>query len=343
MRWKCRTAQLLPRSLQGNTHQDDLFGEASIEAAAAIAPAEPAPEVVRVAQSRPKNVHYGTSSWSFPGWEGIVYAGKHTASALAHRGLAAYARHPLLNCVGIDRTFYAPVAHEELERYAAAVPEDFRFIVKAYSGITTDPESGRGARQTDAAEVFLDAAFATREVIAPLTRALRQRLGAVLFQFSPLSAHYLRAPETFAARLGEFLEALPQGVPYTVEMRDSEVLVPAYEQALRSGRASHCSSVHSRMPPVDTQPVGSEEAPQVIRWMLHSGYDYETAGAHYAPFDRLVEPDVPTRQRVVNLIAAGVRSGREVHVIAANNAEGSAPLTLLELAKAVAGSRQRPC
>ncbi len=97
------------------------------------------------------------------------------------------------------------------------------------------------------------------------------------------------------------------------------------------------------MPPVDAQGVGSEEAPQVIRWMLHAGYDYETAGAHYAPFDRLVEPDVHTRERVVNLIAAGVRTGREVHVIAANNAEGSAPLTLIELAKAVAGSRHRPC
>jgi uncharacterized protein YecE (DUF72 family) len=338
---KSRTAELLLRSPRGNTHQEDLFGQGSIEAAAAIAPAEPAPEVVRVAQRRPKNVHYGTSSWSFPGWEGIVYTGKHTPSALAHRGLAAYARHPLLNCVGIDRTFYAPVPHEELERYAAAVPEDFRFIVKAYSGITTDPESARGVRQADAEHVFLDVAFATREVIAPLTRAFGPRLGAVLFQFSPLSAHYLRTPATFAARLGEFLHALPRGVPYTVEVRDPEILVPEYEEALRSGRASHCASVHSRMPPVDTQPAGSEEAPQVIRWMLHAGYDYETAGAHYAPFDRLVEPDVPTRMRIVNLIASGMRHGREVHVIAANNAEGSAPLTLFELAKAVAGeSRQ---
>jgi hypothetical protein len=54
-----------------------------------------------------------------------------------------------------------------------------------------------------------------------------------------------------------------------------------------------------------------------------------------------MEPDAPTRARIVNLIAAGTRSGREVHVIAANNAEGSAPLTLLELAKAVAGRRQQ--
>ena len=35
------------------------------------------------------------------------------------------------------------------------------------------------------------------------------------------------------------------------------------------------------------------------------------------------------------MIGAGLSSGRDVHVIAANNAEGSAPLRLCELAKTI--------
>jgi uncharacterized protein YecE (DUF72 family) len=298
---------------------------------------------VRLASARPKNAHFGTSSWSFPGWAGIVYAyGEYTATALARHGLATYARHPLLNGVGLDRTFYSPVPAAELARYAQAVPEDFRFVVKAYSALTTDPDSGRGTRMA-AEPVFLDARFAAREVIAPMVEGLGAKLGAVLLQFSPLSNAYRRSPVGFAERLGEFLRGLPQGVPYAVEVRDPEILGAAYEEALRSARASHCASVHSRMPPVDEQAVGSEEAPQVIRWLLHAGYDYESAGRHYAPFNRLADPDAGTRGRVVNLISAGMRRGREVHVIAANNAARSAPLTLIELAKAFAGSYPQPC
>ena len=91
------------------------------------------------------------------------------------------------------------------------------------------------------------------------------------------------------------------------------------------------------MPPVDLQVSsgGPGRQPLFIRWMLHPGEDYESAGARYAPFDRLREPDKLNRDRIAGLVRAGLSSGRDVHVIAANNAEGSAPLTLLELAKTI--------
>jgi hypothetical protein len=83
----------------------------------------------------PAGIHLGTSSWSFPGWTGLVYAprGKKPASeqVLARHGLAAYAQHPLFRTVSLDRTFYAPLTAEEFARYAAQVPDTFRFVVKA--------------------------------------------------------------------------------------------------------------------------------------------------------------------------------------------------------------------
>ena len=90
----------------------------------------PKPHIV-AANRLPKHLYMGTSSWSFPGWEGIVYDRKATQRALARQGLQAYAHHPLLRCVGIDRTYYAPITAEDFAAYADVVPESFRFIVKA--------------------------------------------------------------------------------------------------------------------------------------------------------------------------------------------------------------------
>jgi uncharacterized protein YecE (DUF72 family) len=322
---------------------EDLFGELPADAPPVrphrphrpVRPMGPDPELVGVSRRLPRNLHLGTSSLSFPGWAGIVYAEQYATSMLARHGLAAYARHPLLNALNIDSTFYKPQTADQFAHYASDVPAEFRFIVKAYSGLTTAPDSARALR-TGMTAVFLDSDFAAGSVVAPLVAGLGDRLGAVLFQFSPLGLRYTRQPATFVARLREFLGALPRGPVYAVELRDREILGPEYETALASAGAVHCASVHSRMPPVDSQVAEGGDGPMIIRWMLRPGDDYERAGARFAPFSRILEPDELSRSRIVAMAKRGLSSGRDVYVTAANNAEGSAPLTLFELAKAVA-------
>ncbi|HEY6323978.1 MAG TPA: hypothetical protein VJA16_20740, partial [Thermoanaerobaculia bacterium] len=62
--------------------------------AAAVGAAVPSPEVVALAARLPAGIHLGGSTWSFPGWAGLVYDRAHPAARLARHGLAAYARHP---------------------------------------------------------------------------------------------------------------------------------------------------------------------------------------------------------------------------------------------------------
>ena len=81
------------------TSQPDLFGVSGD--AQIVRPAVPSPELLKVAQRLPKNLHLGTSSLSFPGWAGIVYAEQYRVAVLARYGLRAYARHPLLNALNI--------------------------------------------------------------------------------------------------------------------------------------------------------------------------------------------------------------------------------------------------
>jgi uncharacterized protein YecE (DUF72 family) len=198
--------------------------------------------------------------------------------------------------------------------------------------LTTAADSARG-RRSGAEPVFLDSGFAERSVVVPLMEGLGDTLGAILFQFSPLGSGTTRLPGPFIEQLRRFLLALPTGPTYAVELRDPEVLGSHYEDVLEQTGAVHCASVHSRMPPVDAQVGISGKGPLLIRWMLQAGDDYEQAGARFAPFNRLAEPDKLSRSRIASLMTRGVSAGRDVYVIAANNAEGCAPLTLLELAK----------
>ncbi|HET8734495.1 MAG TPA: DUF72 domain-containing protein [Anaeromyxobacteraceae bacterium] len=320
-----------------------LFGPA---ATAGIEAAQVSPEVNDVAARLPRAIRLGTSSWSFPGWAGIVWSGRHPADALSADGLAAYARHPLLRAVGVDRTFYAPLPAAALAAHAAQVPADFRFLVKA-SQLCTFPSlrEGPGRGPPRANPRFLDPGFAAEAVVAPAVEGLGERLGTLLFQFPPLPRAETRDPARFAGRLGAFLEALPRGVPVAVEIRDAELLGPAYAAALDAGGASHGYTVHPSMPSLEAQaevlPVERQPA-LVLRWMLGHGRGYEEARDLYAPFDRLAAPDPDTRASVAALVLRAVRAGKEGLVIVNNKAEGSSPLSIVEAAREIAAAAARP-
>ncbi len=282
----------------------------------------------------------GTSSWSFPGWTGLVWAGRHAAEVLSREGLPAYARHPLLRAAGIDRTFYAPLSAEGFALHAAQVPEDFRFLVKAsqlctFPGLRDGP--GRGAARENPR--YLDPAFARDAVVAPATEGLGHRLGTLLFQFPPLPRSEIRDPPRFAARLSSFLLALPAGPRYAVEIRDAGLLHADVAAALAGAGVAYAFTVHPSMPSLEVQAVTApvERQPAlVVRWMLGHGRGYEEARDLYAPFDRLAAPDPESRTSVAELVARAVRAGKEGLVIVNNKAEGSSPLSIVELARAVA-------
>jgi hypothetical protein len=62
-------------------------------------------------------IRLGASTWSYPGWAGIVWdEGPYSEAVLAKNGLTAYAQHPLLRCVGIDRSFYRPLTDAQCAR-----------------------------------------------------------------------------------------------------------------------------------------------------------------------------------------------------------------------------------
>jgi uncharacterized protein YecE (DUF72 family) len=330
-------------------------GDAALRSAAAgAAPVEPAavdPAYAAIAAALPSLIRLGTSSWSFPGWTGLVYAprmGKpESEQRLARLGLAAYAAHPLLRTVSLDRTFYAPLPAAEFARYAADVPADFRFVVKAPAALT-DPvirKPGSGAAARDNAS-FLDPVAAAAAFVNPVVAGLGPKAGPLVFQFPPLGRRLTSDVRGTAARVASFLAALPPGAAaYAVEVRDPELASGEFAAAIRDAGGVPCLAIHARMPPVTEQArafglhLATCSVPLVARWNLHAGRHYEQARADYFPFDRLVEEDAPSRAALALLARDAAAAGREVFITINNKAEGSAPLSVVRLAAAILGNR----
>jgi len=304
-----------------------------------VGPAPQPPEIAALAAALPPLLYLGTSSWSFPGWAGLVYDRPAPAAELARDGLAAYARHPLLRAVGIDRTYYAPLSAADFARYAAAVPAHFRFLVKAADAVTapTRAAAGHAGRRTPNPR-FLDATYAADTLVAPFVAGLGPHAGPLVFQFTPQPKTRRHDPAAFIARLHAFLAALPRGPLYAVELRTAALLGPDYAAALAATGVAHCYNVHPAMPPPDEQAqhVPVEQNPALVaRWMLNARYDYDAARTAYAPFDRLVDEDPRSRAALADLCGRALRLGRPAFVAANNKAEGSAPLTLVRLARQI--------
>jgi uncharacterized protein YecE (DUF72 family) len=294
-------------------------------------------EVEALGRELPREIHLGGSTWSFPGWAGLVYDRSYPTSRLAREGLAAYARHPLLRSIGVDRTHYAPVEAEELARYREVVPEGFLFLVKAHEACTLArfPDHARyGAQRGQENSLFLDPAYAADQVVAPFVEGIRGA-GALLFQFAPQA---LGSPAAFAGQLHAFLAALPRGPVYAVELRNRELITSDYGDALTAVGACHCHNVHPRMPDIRAQArlAGTERGPMtIIRWLLGAGMTYEEAGRMYAPFNRMAAPDPGNREAVADLARAALDGERPFLCTINNNAEGSAPLSVVELAREI--------
>jgi uncharacterized protein YecE (DUF72 family) len=307
----------------------------------AVAAAPVSAAVVAVAQRLPSHVYLGTSSWTFPGWQGLVYQHAATERELARHGLVAYAQHPLLRAVGLDRTYYAPIPAADFAAYGASVPEAFRFLVKAHRWCTAVymPTPGVRTRQRYERNThFLEPQYAIAEVIRPCVEGLGSKMGPLLLQFPPQDVRAIGGPERFAEQLHRFLDALPRGPLYAVELRNATLLTAAYAAALSAVGACHCFNVHPSMPTLYAQRrlVSTATAPAlVVRWMLHRTLEYAAAGHRYAPFDRLVDADPYSRTAITGLCLEALASHRPAFVIVNNNAEGSAPLSVGQLAEQI--------
>lgn len=301
-----------------------------------------AEELGELKRAIPPGVRFGTSTWNYPGWAGLVYSRVFPPSGSSAKMLAEYSRFPLFETVGIDASFYGTPKPKTLSSWAAALPPGFRCVSKVWERLTVHTWAGprEEARAGQPNPDFLNADLFRTDVWEPYRAHFGDHTGPFVFEFQTIGREARVSTTAFANRLDEFFGRLPPEGEYGVEVRNEEFLVPAYFAVLREHDVAHVFSSWTRMPSLGAQLdlAGSITGRFLVaRALLRPGRTYSEAVDQFAPYDRIREPNPELRADLVRLArtAAGLRI--PAYLLVNNRAEGSAPLTIAAVARMLAG------
>jgi len=155
----------------------------------------------------------GTSGYSYKQWKGRFYP-----EALSDAEMLRYYAGRFA-AVEINYTFYRFASVRQLQSWAKEVPDHFTFTLKAPRRITHE------LRLRDAADLAVD--------FCETARALKQKLGALLFQLPP----FLKRD---TPRLEDFLHQLPPGFRVAFEFRNATWFADEVYDTLRRFGVALC-------------------------------------------------------------------------------------------------------
>lgn len=297
---------------------------------------QPHPDSValdRLGSAIPPGVRFGTSSWNYPGWKGLVYSRDYPATGASAEMLAEYARFPLFDTVGIDSSFYGPLTETTLRNYAQALPPGFPCVSKVWDRITvhTFAKAREKAKGGQPNPDFLNAELFLTDVWEPLATHFAEHAGPLVFEFQAIAREDRVGPREFAERLDGFFGKLPPEGRYAVEVRNAEFLTPPYFAVLRGHDVAHVLSSWTRMPSIGMQLdlPGAISGPFLVaRALLRPGRYYADAVDAFAPYDRIRDPNPELRGDLVRIVEAAEKLRIPAYILVNNRAEGSAPLTI---------------
>ena len=300
----------------------------------------------RLAALAAQGIYFGTSSWKYEGWLGQVYSheryltrGRFSRKKFETGCLAEYAE--TFPAVCGDFSFYQFPSVSYWERLFAGVPQSLRFAFKVPEEITvrTWPVHARyGQRGGLENTSFLDAGLFDELFLRPLG-PYRERVATLIFEFGTFSKKHYESAAPFAVDLGGFLDRLPGGWRYAVEIRNKEFLEPVYFDALRRRNAAHVFSAWTRMPELGEQTAISDAFTAdftVARALLSHGRSYEQAVQRFEPYDHIQLENPGARDALRQLAGRSRTEGQLAFLFVNNRLEGNAPGTIQAVADSLA-------
>jgi len=303
---------------------------------------EAPPQAARLASAlrnlAEQGVYFGTSSWRYEGWLGQIYTprkylvrGKFSRKKFEAECLREYAA--TFPVVGGDFSFYQFPTADYWSRLFGETPASLRFGLKVPEEITvhTWPSHTRyGTRAGQRNDRFLDAGLFERAFAQELNPH-RDRVATLMFEFGTFNHQTFERTADFLEPLGGFLTALPAGFRYAVEVRNAELLTPAYFSLLSGHNVAHVFNAWTRMPTLSEQialPRAFTADFTVVRALLRKGRAYENAVKMFEPYLNVQEPDPSARDGMRRIVDRAKRVRQPAYLFVNNRLEGNAPQTI---------------
>ncbi|MDE3196410.1 MAG: DUF72 domain-containing protein, partial [Acidobacteriota bacterium] len=189
----------------------------------------------RLRELAARRVYIGGSSWKYEGWLGQIYSrsrymvrGRFSKKQFEENCLAEYAS--VFPAVCGDFAFYRFPTEQFWARLFRQTPETFRWGFKVPEQITVErwPVHPRyGALAGFENPTFLDFQLFEQSFLSALA-PWKDRVGVLIFEFSASLEKSSEAAARFVRNLGRFLDRLPVGWRYAVEIRTPEFLCDPY-------------------------------------------------------------------------------------------------------------------
>lgn len=188
-----------------------------------------------------RGVHFGTSSWKYPGWLGRIYTPerhdtreKFSQKKFESECLREYAK--TFPTVGGDFSFYQFPSAEYWARLFEESPAMLTFGLKVPEEINVPrwPMHARYGKRAGLDNAhFLDAGLMILAFLKPLSE-YSARVACVMLEFGTFAKSQFAHVSAFLKALGPFLDAIPKAVPLGIEIRNAEYLCAEYFEFLRA-------------------------------------------------------------------------------------------------------------
>jgi uncharacterized protein YecE (DUF72 family) len=294
--------------------------------------------VPKLKELEKQGIYIGTSSWKYEGWIGQVYnkdysgpRSKVQKKTFQDECLSEFAT--IFPTVCFDGGFWRFPEPKQLTKYAAQVPDDFRFAIKVTNSIS-ERRDHRGVPNAG----FLDARLYREHFFEPTVSALGEKLGPIILEFSPFffGRSYGQldySPLQFVKDLHKFLSLIPKtDAKLSVEVRDPQLITfERYYDCLEHHGVAHVLNQQTWVPTIAEQleiPNVFPAPHTVIRALVRPGVKHNEAVDEFQPYDR-TQLDMPEmREAIAETARLSMAANRKLYAFINNRTEGNAPNTI---------------
>jgi uncharacterized protein YecE (DUF72 family) len=252
----------------------------------------------------PDNLYVGTVSWSKQDWVGSFYP----ANLKPPQFLEAYTR--AFRTVEIDATFYSIPQRSTVSGWRDRTPDGFVFAAKIPRVITHQKTLSNCQKE-------LSSFLKTMEILG-------DKLGPLLFQFPYFNKNAFASREQFDKLLRPFLDSLPKGFRFSVEIRNKNWLSWDFLELLRERSVGFTLLAQAWMPRIDTLAKALDLVTGDFCYVRFMG-DRKELESQNQRFDKLLDDKTDEMQVWADELKKIVAKGTKTYAFFSNYYAGYGP------------------